>query len=30
MKDKFAIGPHGFIALGNDSEGNMIGLHSMK
>jgi predicted enzyme related to lactoylglutathione lyase len=30
MKDKFAIGPHGFIALGSDSEGNMIGLHSMK
>ena len=30
MKDKFAIGEHGFIALGNDSEGNMIGLHSMK
>jgi predicted enzyme related to lactoylglutathione lyase len=30
MKDKFAIGQHGFIALGNDSEGNMIGLHSMK
>ena len=30
MKDKFAIGPHGFIAIGNDCEGNMIGLHSMK
>ena len=30
MKEKFAIGPHGFIALGTDSEGNMIGLHSMK
>ena len=30
MKDKFPIGPHGFIAIGNDSEGNMIGLHSMK
>jgi predicted enzyme related to lactoylglutathione lyase len=29
MKDKFAIGPHGFIALGTDTEGNMIGLHSM-
>jgi predicted enzyme related to lactoylglutathione lyase len=30
MKDKFPIGPHGFIAIGSDSEGNMIGLHSMK
>ena len=30
MKDKFSIGQHGFIAIGNDSEGNMIGLHSMK
>lgn len=30
MKDKFAIGQHGFIALGYDSEGNMMGLHSMK
>jgi predicted enzyme related to lactoylglutathione lyase len=30
MKDKFAIGPHGFIAIAIDCEGNMIGLHSMK
>ena len=30
MKDTFAIGQHGFIAHGNDCEGNMIGLHSMK
>lgn len=30
MKDKFAIGEHGFIALVNDTEGNTIGLHSMK
>jgi len=30
MKDKFAIGPHGFIALAADTEGNSIGLHSMK
>lgn len=30
IKEKFAIGPHGFIALANDTEGNMIGLHSMK
>ena len=29
MKDKFAIGEHGFIALGTDTEGNSIGLHSM-
>ena len=28
-KPKFSIGPHGFIALVTDSEGNMIGLHSM-
>ncbi len=28
-KPKFAIGPHGFIALCRDSEGNMFGLHSM-
>ena len=30
IKDKFAIGPHGFIALATDTEGNSIGLHSMK
>lgn len=30
MKDKFAIPPHGFIALATDTEGNVIGLHSMK
>ena len=29
MKDKFAIGPHGFIAPATDTEGNSIGLHSM-
>ena len=29
MHSKFAIGPHGFIAIVADSEGNMIGLHSM-
>jgi hypothetical protein len=29
MKDKFGIGQHGFIALGTDTEGNSIGLHSM-
>ncbi|MDB5816691.1 MAG: hypothetical protein JWQ11_331 [Rhizobacter sp.] len=30
QKPKMSIGPHGFIALVFDSEGNMIGLHSMK
>jgi len=30
MKDKFAIGKYGFIALVTDTEGNVIGLHSMK
>ena len=30
MKDKFSIGEYGFIALVNDTEGNIIGLHSMK
>jgi predicted enzyme related to lactoylglutathione lyase len=29
MKDKFGIGPHGFIALATDTEGNAFGLHSM-
>nr|MDP9127775.1 VOC family protein [Pseudomonadota bacterium] len=27
-KEKFAIGPYGFIALALDTEGNMFGLHS--
>jgi predicted enzyme related to lactoylglutathione lyase len=30
VKEKFSIGEHGFIALVKDTEGNMIGLHSMK
>ena len=30
MKDKFSIGQYGFIALVYDTEGNMIGLHSLK
>ncbi len=30
VKEKFSIGQHGFIALATDTEGNMIGLHSMK
>jgi len=29
-KDKLAIPPHGFMALAVDTEGNVIGLHSMK
>ena len=29
-KEKFSIGPYGFIALAYDTEGNMIGLHSMQ
>ena len=29
-KKKFSIGQYGFISLVYDSEGNMIGLHSMK
>jgi predicted enzyme related to lactoylglutathione lyase len=30
MKHKFAIGQYAFIALVDDTEGNVIGLHSMK
>jgi len=30
MKPKFSIGPHGFITLAFDTEGNLFGLHSMK
>lgn len=29
-RDKFPIGEYGFIALVLDTEGNMIGLHSMR
>lgn len=29
-KSKFSIGQYGFITLGYDTEGNMIGLHSMQ
>ena len=29
-KKKFSIGQYGFISLVYDTEGNMIGLHSMK
>jgi uncharacterized protein len=28
-KTKFSIGQYGFITLGYDTEGNMIGLHSL-
>ena len=30
VKEKMSIGPYGFIALVSDTEGNMIGLHSMQ
>jgi uncharacterized protein len=30
VRDKFPIGQWGFIALATDTEGNMIGLHSMQ
>jgi predicted enzyme related to lactoylglutathione lyase len=30
MREKTPIGPYGFIALVYDTEGNLIGLHSMK
>jgi uncharacterized protein len=30
MKEKFAIGEHGFMSVVSDTEGNVIGLHSMK
>ena len=29
-KEKFSIGPYGFVSLVYDTEGNLIGLHSMK
>ncbi|MEF8715024.1 MAG: VOC family protein [Accumulibacter sp.] len=29
VKEKMSIGEHGFIALVRDTEGNMIGFHSM-
>lgn len=29
IRPKMSIGPYGFIVLAEDSEGNMIGLHSM-
>jgi uncharacterized protein len=30
MKEKFSIGENGFIAIVTDTEGNAVGLHSMK
>jgi len=30
FKDKFSIGQYGFIALVIDTEGNMVGLHSLQ
>lgn len=30
LKEKFAIGQYGHIALIHDTEGNVVGLHSMK
>jgi predicted enzyme related to lactoylglutathione lyase len=30
IKDKFSIGEYGFIALVADTEGSIVGLHSMK
>ena len=30
IREKWSIGEYGFIALGVDSEGNTIGLHSLK
>lgn len=30
FQDKMAIGEHGFCALAKDTEGNVIGFHSMK
>lgn len=30
MQQKFSIGEYGWIAIASDTEGNMIGLHSMQ
>ena len=30
FREKFAIGQYGFISIVSDTEGNMIGLHSMQ
>lgn len=30
MREKFSIGPYGFIAIVADPDGNMLGLHSLQ
>ncbi|NQY75316.1 MAG: VOC family protein [Candidatus Margulisbacteria bacterium] len=30
VRTKYAIGEHGFVSIARDTEGNMIGFHSMK
>jgi predicted enzyme related to lactoylglutathione lyase len=30
VREKFSIGQYGFVALAQDTEGNMIGLHSVE
>jgi predicted enzyme related to lactoylglutathione lyase len=30
VKEKFSIGEYGFISLVTDTEGNMVGLHSLQ
>ena len=30
VREKFSIGQYGFVALAQDTEGNMIGLHSIQ
>lgn len=30
LREKFSIGPYGYIALVHDTEGNLVGLHSMR
>ena len=30
IKEKFSIQPYGFVALIQDTEGNMVGMHSMR
>jgi len=30
VRDKFSIGQYGYVALAQDTEGNMIGLHSIQ
>lgn len=29
VQPKFSVGPYGFVALVQDTEGNVVGLHSM-